>query len=155
MRTKLENVCKASNPIPFPTTSSSLSQETLVPRHHHVYTETHIWTRAHTCAYKAHTHSHTCVCTHALRHMCTYAHRAIHTCSQTRTHTHSHADRQTDFDIHSHTHMLMRSPTIIYTYMECEHTLTTAGPHCVHTHFHTGLDMQMHLRLLTAPSGQV
>ena len=120
MRTKLENVCKASNPIPFPTTSSSLSQETLVPRHHHVYTETHIWTRAHTCAYKAHTHSHTCVCTHALRHMCTYAHRAIHTCSQTRTHTHSHARTHTHTRTHTRTHTHMHSHV---------HTHTQEKPH--------------------------
>ena len=113
-------MCKVSSTVPFPPTSSSLSQETHLPRHHHVHKHTcgHMHTRAH----KAHTHSHTYIRIHALRHMCTHAHRAVHTCSHTCTqhmHTYTYA--------HSHAHTYMH--TVVYP-----HQSVQLPKHAVHFH---------------------
>ena len=131
MRTKLEHVCKASNPLPFPLLLPR-SQELLVPRHHHVHMQTHIWTRAHTCAYKAHTVTHACACMHSG--ICVHMHTAIHTCSQTGTHTHSYAHSHALTCVHSHTCPYSKGNTLSLTASTHTYTHTYA---CTYRHMHT------------------
>lgn len=84
-----------SRTIPFPPTTFSPSQETLLSSSLCLHTNTHV----DTCSQCTHTHGHTCVCmqahTHAQKQICMHSHAHMLTCVHTHTHMHTYCSLPT------------------------------------------------------------
>lgn len=135
-------MCSTSGTARSPPTSSSLSQETLLPHHHYAYTLTHMWTRVPQHIRIQGTHMVPCphACMRSDTHILMHTHMQPYTHAHTMPHSHNahlNTHMQAVVCPHRSVHFLMH---VVVHFHICvplkgcfSHRENTFGSHPVHS----------------------